>query len=124
MTVTEIEVRAPNSLVLVGDPMGEPPEVLAGALVSATSSCVAIGTLSDVDGVTKIRILDAITKDLPSYLAFEGEIDTPSNRLSVTSVLDETYLERHIAASTVSIKIWVNDREEPDEISIVVRSIA
>lgn len=91
----KVRVRAPNSVVLVGDPGGEPPESLAGGLVSATSSCVAVGTLSEADGETMIRLIDAKDAgDLPTRLAFAGELETPSNRLTIASVFDETYLLR------------------------------
>jgi len=107
-------------LLLVGDPAGELPQSMAGALVSATSSCVAIGTMSEADGATTVRILSEDEGNLPPYLVFEGEVEIPSKQLAVTSVLGDTYLERPIEASSVRIKIWVNDRAEPDEICIVV----
>jgi hypothetical protein len=101
-TISEAVVRAPNSVVLAGDPAGEPPESMTAGLVSVTPSCVAIGTLSEADGETTIRLLDAGDGlDLPSQLAFEGDIETPSGRLTVASVLDDTYLERPVGGTSV-----------------------
>lgn len=114
-------VRAPNSVVLVGDPAGEPPESMGGSLVSATSSCVAVGTMSEADGETTIRIVDeAYTQDKLGQLAFHGSLQLPSNRLTIASVLDETYLERPVAGPSVPLQIWVNDAEEPDKICVVI----
>lgn len=121
MAVSEATVRAPNSVVLVGDPAGEPPESMDGSLVSATSSCVAIGTLSDADGETTIRLVDAADiARLPARLAFDGKLETPSNHLTVASVLDHTYLGRPVESNSVPLQIWVNDAEEPDEICVVI----
>lgn len=118
---SEAVVRAPNSVVLVGDAAGEPPKSMSGSLVSATSSCVAVGTMSEADGETTIRIVDeAHTPDKRGQLAFQGSLKLPSNRLTIASVLDETYLERPVAGPSVPIKIWVNDAEEPDEICVVI----
>lgn len=118
---SEAVVRAPNSVVLIGDPAGEVPQSMTGTLVSATSSCVAVGTLSDTDGETTIRVVSAARAlNPPTQLAFEGEIKTPSNRLTVTSVLDDTYLERVVDGPSVPLEIWVNDLEEPDDICVVV----
>lgn len=121
MTASDVSVRAPNSVVLVGDSAGVPPESMSGGLASATSSCVAIGTLSESDGETTIQLVDAADAvDLPSQLAFEGYVETPSGRLTVASVLDDTYLERPVEAVSVPIRIWVNDSQEPDEICVVL----
>jgi hypothetical protein len=114
-------VRAPNSVILVGDPAGEPPESMGGRLVSATPSCVAIGTLSEADGETTIQLIDANdAADLPTQLAFEGDVEMTSNRLTLASVLDDTYLERPVRATSVSLQVWVNDADEPDEICVVI----
>ena len=90
---------------------------MAGNLVSATPSCVAIGTLSDADGETTIRLVDAADT---AELAFEGTSRRRANRLTVASVLDDTYLERPVGAASVPLRIWVNDTEEPDEIWVVM----
>lgn len=119
---TEIEVRAPNSLVLVGDPSGEPPASMAGGLVAATTSCIAVGTLASDDGPTRVRLIDAeFGADLPPLLAFDGLVDLPGNRLVVTSVLDEIYLEHAVAEAALVVQIWVNHPNEPDQIVVLTR---
>lgn len=121
MAASRAVVRPPNSVILIGDPDGEPPESMSGDPVSATASCVAVGTLSDADGETAIRLVDAAcTADLPALLAFEGDIETSSNRVTVASVLADTYLERSVDASRVPLRIWANDAEEPDDICVVI----
>jgi hypothetical protein len=111
-------VRPPNSLILIGDPRGEAPPSIGTQLVAATASCIAVGTGSDVDGVTRIRLLDSAT-NLPPHLAFNGAVELSSGILTVRSVLGVTYLERAIAQPKVPIQIWVNDSSEPGDVCIV-----
>lgn len=92
-----------------------------GNLVSVASSCVAVGTMSEADGETTIRIVDAAPPpDRSGQLAFEGKLEIPSSRLTVASVLGETYLERPVDGPVVPLQIWVNDTAEPDEVCVVI----
>lgn len=121
MTIAEAAIRPPNSLVLIGDPSADPPESMCGRLVASTSSCLAIGTLSDVDGETTIRLVDADDPTpLSPRLAFDGTLRVPHACLKVTSVLGDTYLERNIPDRIARLRVWVNEPIEPDEICIVV----
>ena len=117
----EVSVRPPNSVVLVGDPAGEPPETMGEALVSATETVVAIGTLAEADGSTRIRMVDAATTaERPETLAFEGAVEVPSGRLTIESVLGDAYAEEPVPGGEAKIQVWVNDEHEPDEIVVVV----
>jgi hypothetical protein len=121
MPISNAVVRPPYAVIIVGDPACEPPESLGGQLIGSTSSCVAIGTLSDVDGDTRIRMLDAEDAvNLPAHLVFEGELELPTRRVTIMSVLGSVYLERQLDSPSVSVQIWVNDQEEPDNIAIVI----
>ena len=121
MTYSEVVVRVPNAVVLIGDPLGNPPESMNGRLVAETSSCVAVGTLSEADGATTIRVgsvVDAV--DTALELVFDGTIEASSGRLAVSSVSGENYIERRVAAGEVRLRILVNDPREPDQIRVVV----
>ena len=121
MTVTEAVVRPPNSLLLIGDPSALPPKTMGDSRVHAAPGCVAVGTLSDADGESTVRLLGGGDREgLPHELAFSGELEVTSGCLTVSSVLDDVYLEQTIEKSPVSVEVWVNDPSEPDAISIVV----
>jgi hypothetical protein len=62
--VPERKVHAKNSLLLLGDSSGKVPQSLEGP-VTATSSCVVIGTLMELDGPTRVRLLDDRWYDEP-----------------------------------------------------------
>ena len=125
MPVIERVVQPPSSLLLVMDPtVGRVPETMGGELTASTGSCVAIGTRSEADGATRVRLLTSgelaeREEDTPSLLAWQGMLATPTGELVVASVTGETYASRPVTAST-RLRLLVNDEEEPDEIWVVV----
>jgi hypothetical protein len=122
MAETEIRVRAPNSLLLIGDSQGDIPETMAGQLIAATSTRVAVGTLSELDGETHVRVTDQVDSSPGSQqVAFDGTIAVSSRVLRVESILGDSYLDWPVGRDSVRLQIWVNDRSEPDEISVLVR---
>jgi hypothetical protein len=122
--MTEASVKAPNSLLLIGDPQGQPPTEMGGQLVAATSSCLAVGTLSEFDGETHVRLIDAGEAGVrlsPSKV-FDGELQLNSGRLIVGSVLGTTYLDWPTRGTAmVHVQVWVNHLREPNDICVVVR---
>jgi hypothetical protein len=124
--VIERVVQPPSSLLLVMDPaVGRIPETMGGELTASTGSCVAIGTRSEADGATRVRLLTSGElaegeEDTPSVLlAWQGILATPTGELVVASVTGETYASRPVRVST-QLRLLVNDEKEPDEIWIVV----
>lgn len=121
MANEEVTVRAPNSLILIGDPACDPPESMSGGLVGVSPGCVAVGTLSEADGATRIYLVeDGHLPDSTTELAFSGEIETPSRRLVVSSVLDDIFFDRGVSSQSVFVQVWVNDEAEPDQIAVLV----
>jgi hypothetical protein len=122
MAIREVVVRPPYSIVLVGDRSGTVPATMAGRLVSATESCLAVSTRSDVDGPTRIRLIDAADSapDLPRTMAFQGELRLHSRELTVASVDGQVYLRGHVDRPTLGISVFVDDDDEPTDISVVL----
>ena len=115
-----VEVAPSHSLVLVMDPsVGRIPEKMSGALVAATTTCVAIGTLSEHDGTTRI-CLGTEEYSGGGNGVFDGELDTPGGRVAVCSVLDEVLLEVPVPFRRSRVRIWANDDQEPSELNIRV----
>jgi hypothetical protein len=115
-------VRPPNSLLLIGDPAGEPPKSMSGKGVAATTSLVAVGTLYEGDGTTSVRIVGNadVGHTLPPLLAFEGTLVLPSSILAITNVNGERYVERPVLTPSTRVQVWVNHSSDPDEICVVV----
>ena len=111
-----------NSLILVMDQsVGEIPESMNKALVAATPSCIAVGTLSEHDGETLISLSDeASPGKVDLSLVFDGVLETPARKLSLCSVLDEALITLDVPAETTCVQVWANDDKEPNEIAVVV----
>ena len=113
------KIAPPYSLVLVGDPSGrEIPNIVAGSVIASTSSCIAVGCLSEVDGETEFTL--GATPDVNPGIdpAFEGKLKTPNRMIAVRSVLHETILEATVPEEQTTVRVWVNDPTEPDKVII------
>jgi len=98
--------------------VGNLPARLRGALVAATDSCVAIGTLSQIDGETTIMLTDSIEGLSVGALVFDGVLVTPSREISVCNVHNEKLLTLPLKALSVRIRVFANDLSEPDDIVV------
>jgi hypothetical protein len=92
------------------------------ALVSATPSCVAVGTLCEIDGETTISLSDeGVPPGFGPTPVFDGVLQTDSKKLSVCNVLLEVLLEIDVPSKRTRLQIWANDTtSEPDSIAIIV----
>jgi hypothetical protein len=120
--IHETHVAPPNSVILVMDQtVGKVPGSMNQNLVTATPSCVAVGTLCQADGETLLSLSDEMPLRLPKQApVFDGILPTPSKRLSVCSVHDEPLLLLDVPSSNTRVRIWGNHPAEPNEIWIVV----
>lgn len=123
----EITVAPPNSVLLVVTAATpDIPEAMEGQLVTATSTSVAIGTLSAVDGPTTARLTDdePATDDEALELVFNGTLRNLGGSVRICSVSLNTYLEKKHDSATIALKIWANDPMEPDLIVVQARAAA
>lgn len=118
-----ITLAPPNSLILVMDiSFGELPDDMGGRLVSFTDSCVAVGTLSEVDGDTTIIMTNSLDGVGLGEMVFDGILKVPKKELSVCSVRNEKLLTLELSSEEAHVQIFANDPSEPDEIVVFVRS--
>jgi hypothetical protein len=117
------DIAPPNSLLLIMDrSVGQIPESMAGRLIAFTPTCVAIGTLSEHDGTTRVTLDESSGRPAQSTPTFDGVLETPGRKLSVCSVLHEVVLDLAVATERTRIRVWVNDDAEPSEIHILASS--
>lgn len=85
-----------NSLILVMDrTIGEipDPDRIGVSLVTATPSCLSIGTLCSVDGDTTVTLSDNESEIGNNLInVYDGVLKTPNKLLSVCTVQDEPVL--------------------------------
>jgi hypothetical protein len=100
------------------DPIaGIVPAAMAG-LIAATSSCVAMGTFCEVDGSTQISLSDEIPTTIDDPV-FDGVLDTPSRRISIMNIRNESLVTTAVKDIQTRVRIWANHASEPDQITIV-----
>jgi hypothetical protein len=93
-----------------------------GAAIAATSSCVTVGTLMELDGETEVRLSGrpefTPTDDLA--LAWSGTIAT-AGTLEVQTSAGRTLLTMPWQSPEHPVvHLWTNDDREPDLIRLVV----
>jgi hypothetical protein len=94
---------------------------MGSALVATTSTCLAVGTLSESDGETTLRLSRrGVQLDRTSLKkVWIANLAVPSGVLTVSDVLGKNLLSLNVP-SEVSVQVWANDESEPDLLEIIV----
>lgn len=112
-------VAPPNSLVLIVDGRGgDVPASMRGSIVAATDSCIAVGCRAEDDGDTEITLGALEDTRSDDRLAYDGWLETPSRKVVVRSVEGADFLEMPVASEKTNVRVWVNDPQEPDRITV------
>jgi hypothetical protein len=113
-------IRPPHSIVLlVGREDYTAPTSFDGATAIATTDCIAVATLSPVDGPTSVSV--APSADQPGLVTL-GEYTIESEGLvSVRDVFHREHDAMGVEAGYVEVRVLANDAHEPDEVVFVVR---
>jgi hypothetical protein len=104
--------------------IGIVPDSMNGELIATSSSCVAVGTVSEIDEMVEIELTDE-TPDVSEQMkcVSSSSIATPSREISVCSVHNDKLLSIKVQRDVSEVKVWVNHATEPDRIIIAVRSV-
>jgi len=109
----------PNSLLFISDAAGgATPEMTRGARLWSTPSCIAIGCLAFMDGETEVSLVNAA--DMPSKPVFEATLETPTRRVTVSTVDHKTLLSSAAPGMKTRIRIWTNHPTEPNQVLIAL----
>jgi hypothetical protein len=118
---TSLKIAPPYSLVLICDPEeAEIPKSMEGGIIASTSSCIAVGCRAEIDGETEIVLGSVSEVDPDDEPIFQGHLKTPSYKIAVQTALDETILEMPVRDRQTAVRVWVNNRREPDKVIIGV----
>jgi hypothetical protein len=113
------KIRPVNSLVFVSDSAGgEVPAWIRDVQILSTPSCICVGCYPKQDGPTEIMLGNARELDAGGPAAFDGELETPSRRVVISSVEGITILDSTVPKPRTHVTIWVNHPRWPDRVII------
>ena len=113
------KIAPPNSLLFVSDQRKRQiPDIKRGSRIWSTPSCIAVGCLAFMDGNTDVTLEDVGGVYSASPPAFDGNLETPSRVIVVSTVEDTTILQLAVPNLVTRVRIWTNHPTEPDKISI------
>ena len=116
-------IAAPNSVLFIMDRTGgEVPESMEGNLCAFTSTCIAVGTLSEQDGMTRVTLEIEPQRPPRGAPDFDCVISTPSKYLQVCTAHDEVVVEIRVREAQVRVRLWANDQHEPSDVHVLVSS--
>ena len=120
-----INYAPPNSLILIhGSSNADIPNSMDGKGISATPSCIAVGTLSQQDGETSIVLTDeisALTADEALHIVYTGQLETPNREILVENVLGDLILKMPTKEKHTKISVFSNHDSEPDKLVIIIQ---
>lgn len=106
-------------MLLVGREDYTAPTTFDGATLVATVDCIAVATLSPVDGPTVVSV--APSADGPGLVQL-GEFTIESEgQVSVRDVFFREHDAMGVEPGYVDVRVLANDAVEPDEVVFVVR---
>jgi hypothetical protein len=111
----------PNSIIFIADPSSRyhVPADSGSALVTSTPSCIGVGTLAEMDGETTVSLSEEFAAP-KGDLAFDGMLETPNLQVAIIDSEGNSLLAMSTRSKVSSVKIWVNDASEPDDILVQV----
>lgn len=122
-SVSEIVSSIPHGVIFLGDRSASlsVPDDTSDAIVTATSTCLAVWANPDTEGPTRIKVEESAQPDGSHVLVFEGELSVPTRCLAVTDSSGKVLMEVPVHSAKPTLKVWVNDRNQPDSILIEPR---
>lgn len=121
----DVSVAPPNSIILVvGSASAEPPESMTGGLTSATSTCVAIGTLNEFDGETSVKIDGGPLGEVPDgWTRRTHRLEGVDGAVKVVDVGWHELLALPWALDACNIVVDTDDDVEPSRIRLTIRAV-
>ncbi|MGH7257040.1 MAG: hypothetical protein ACREIM_01595 [Nitrospiraceae bacterium] len=114
-----IRIAPPNSLLFVSDVDGGiPPEITRRGRLWTTSSCIAVGCLAFMVGVTEVSLGLARVVDPGGVPAFDGVLETPHRAVMVSTAEGEKVLDAGVSGKSTRVRIWTNHPTEPDRVIV------
>lgn len=116
---TSTTAKILNSLLYIKDSRKtDLPAIDGNGAYWYVPSCVAVSCLPDCDGSTTITIGAASEMRVNEKLLFDNQVETPSHRIIVETVLGKTILEQNVPNEMTRVRIWTNGFRDTDKVTI------
>ncbi|HVG87237.1 MAG TPA: hypothetical protein VM734_05445 [Kofleriaceae bacterium] len=117
-------VSVPNAIIFVMDPTNSDASVPAyrhGEVTAATSTCVSVATLPEVDGDITVRLAERGSDPENDGLVpvFDGVLETPGGKVAIVTSELESVLEAYTAGATTRVTISVDEVTSPGLVHVV-----
>jgi hypothetical protein len=106
-------------VLLVGREDYTAPTSFGGATSIATADCIAVATLSPVDGPTVVSVVPQA--DQPGLVTLAEYTIESEGLVSVRDVFHREHDAMGVDPGYVEVRVLANDAVEPDEVVFVVR---
>ncbi|WP_162939645.1 hypothetical protein [Neorhizobium sp. NCHU2750] len=117
---SSISISAPNSLILISGGNGSVPNRFEeGKAVAATPTMIAVGTLSEFDGPTRITLVRGRAAIGELRELFDGNLQELKGKLVVQTCEGAVILSGQFDYPQARIQVFSNDQSEPDDIVII-----
>jgi hypothetical protein len=117
--VRSTTVRPINSLLFISDGhRGDVPIIENREPVVSNRSCVSFICFPEQDGPTRVARGATAEIDPGGMPVFNGEIETPTRRLIIWTVDDQTILEAAVPNARTHLRIWMDDLRWPERVVV------
>lgn len=120
-----IELAVPSAILFILDPTNKAaivPAYVPGKATSASTSCVSVATIADVDGEVTVRLCTPLDDVVcaASVQVFDGTVETPGHMLAIVTSKFDRVLEMATQSAVTRFTVRVDDEQSPTEVSVNV----
>lgn len=114
-----IRISPPNSQLFISDKDGGVvPDFLPQHAILSTPSGITFICFPEQDGPTEVTLGSLDDVDSGKAPAFEGELETPSRTVVVSTVEWKKVLQVQVANTQSLVKIWLSHPKWPEKVTI------
>lgn len=114
-------ITSDHGIVFISDPASPwtlDPSEIGDRLIAADKACVSVCTVHPQHGETTIELATSILRPI-GKLVFEGELETPGLKITVTGSDTVPILSMDVREQVTPLKIWANNDRWPNYIQIL-----
>lgn len=94
------------------------------SLVSATKTCISVGTQPSVEGDVTVTLASCEpgSEEEPYIEVFSGVVEVPNGQVAIVTSEDEKLLTVDLASTSAAVRIWVDNKVTPRRVWVTAHS--